>query len=48
MARQNVIGLVMVTTDWFSSMVITPKRNGGIRICVDLTLNNGLRGKFIP
>ena len=37
MVHGNVISPVTVPTDWCSDMVITPKRNGDVRICVDLT-----------
>lgn len=37
---QNVIAHVTVPTDWCSSMVIAPKRNGDVKICIDLTALN--------
>ena len=44
MVHDNVISPVTVPTDWCSGMLITPKRNGDIRICVDLTnLNKAVK-----
>ena len=37
MVNQKVISPVNDPTDWCSGMVIAPKRNGDVRICVDLT-----------
>ena len=49
MVQDNVISPVTVPTDWCSSMVITPKRNGDIRICVDLTnLNKAVKREVHP
>ena len=36
MVHNNVTTPVTVPTDWCSGMVITPMRNGDVRICVDL------------
>ncbi|UYV75790.1 hypothetical protein LAZ67_13001367 [Cordylochernes scorpioides] len=40
MDQQGVIEKVDNATDWFSPMVIEPKKNNEIRICVDLTKLN--------
>ena len=37
MVNQKVISPVTAPTDWCSGMVIAPKRNGDVRICIDLT-----------
>ena len=33
----GVIELVETLTEWFVGMVVVPKTNGRVRICVDLT-----------
>ena len=49
MVHDNVISPVTVPTDWYSGMVITPKRNGDVRICVDLTnLNKAVKRAVHP
>ena len=49
MVQENVISPVTVPTDWCSGMVITPKRNGDVRICVDLTnLNKAVKREVHP
>ena len=40
MEKLGVIVKVQQPTDWCAGMVIVPKRNGTIRICVDLTKLN--------
>ena len=40
MERLGVIAKVHVPTDWCAGMVVVPKPNGTIRICVDLTKLN--------
>ena len=48
MVKQGVISPVTAPTDWCSGMV-TPKPNGDIRICVDLTnLNRAVRREIHP
>lgn len=34
--KQDILALVTTPTAWVSSMVTTPKPNGGMRICLDL------------
>ena len=49
MVHQNVISPVSVSTDWGSAMMIVPKRNGEVRICVDLNqLNVTVKRKIYP
>ena len=40
MEKLGVIAKVQQPTDWCAGMVIVPKRNGTVRICVDLTKLN--------
>ena len=40
MERLGVIAKVEVPTDWCAGMVVVPKANGKVRICVDLTKLN--------
>ena len=40
MERLGVIAKVEVPTDWCVGMVVVPKPNGDVRICVDLTKLN--------
>ena len=40
MERLGVIAKVEVPTDWCAGMVVIPKTNGKVRICVDLTKLN--------
>ena len=49
MVNQKVISPVNDPTDWCSGMVIAPKRNGDVRICVDLTpLNKAVKREVHP
>ena len=44
MQSLGVIWLIMEPTDWCARMVVVPKRNGAIRVCVDLThLNKSIK-----
>uniref|UniRef100_A0A3B1IHV4 ribonuclease H n=1 Tax=Astyanax mexicanus TaxID=7994 RepID=A0A3B1IHV4_ASTMX len=44
METQGVISRVEQPTDWCAGMVVVPKPNGAVRICVDLTkLNNAVK-----
>ncbi len=44
MEREGVISRINESTDWCSGMVVVPKPNGRVRICVDLTkLNHHVR-----
>ena len=36
MEATEVISHVEVPTDWYAGMVVVPKKNGDLRICVDL------------
>ena len=40
MEKLRVISKIDETTDWCSGMVVVPKQNGNVRICVDLTRLN--------
>lgn len=40
MEEMGVISKVSEPTDWCAGMVVVPKRNGKVRICVDLTKLN--------
>ena len=40
MEKDNVIQKVEEPTDWVAGMVVVPKQNGKVRICVDLTQLN--------
>ena len=49
MLEMGVIERVERPTDWCSGLTIAPKANGGIRMCVDLTmLNKGVRRETYP
>ena len=49
MEKQGVISKISEPTEWCSGMVIVPKANGKVRICVDLTrLNNSVCRKRHP
>jgi hypothetical protein len=49
MKKQGVISAVTEPTEWCSGMVIAPKPNGQIRLCVDLTpLNKAVRREIHP
>lgn len=49
MVRDNVISPVTEPTDWCSGMVVVPKRNGDVRVCVDLTnLNKAVKREVHP
>jgi len=44
MERQGVISKIDKPTDWCAPMVVVPKQNGKVRICVDFTkLNDCVR-----
>ena len=43
MEDQGVIAKVNEPTDWCAEMVVVPKKNGKVRICVDLTKLNRKR-----
>ena len=46
MKKFGVIAKVLEPTDWCVGMVIVPKYNGTVRICVDLTkLNASVYGE---
>ena len=49
MDQQGVISKVTQPTDWCSGMVVVPKANGRVRICVDLThLNKAVKREIHP
>ncbi|XP_014261398.1 uncharacterized protein K02A2.6-like [Cimex lectularius] len=49
MLNKGVIVPVDHSTDWCAPMVVTIKKNGGVRICVDLShLNKNVRRQFHP
>ena len=49
MLRQSVISVVKGPTEWCSGMVAVPKKNGKVRICVDLTdLNRAVKREIHP
>ena len=49
MVEQKVISPVTIPTDWCSGMVTAPKKNGDVRICVDLTaLNKSVKREVHP
>ena len=49
MEQQGVISKVTQPTDWCSGMVVVPKANGRVRICVDLThLNKVVKREIHP
>jgi len=49
MLELGVISPVTVPTEWCSGIVVVPKPNGGIRMCVDLThLNTAVRREIHP
>ena len=49
MEQQGVISKVTQPTDWCSGMVVVPKANGRVRICVDLThLNKAVKREIRP
>ena len=37
MEKMGVISRISKPTDWCTGMVVVPKANGKVRICVDLT-----------
>jgi hypothetical protein len=48
MEKRGVITKVNQPTEWCASMVVVPKANGRVRICVDLSkLNESGRGRDI-
>ena len=45
----GVISKVAVPTDWVSSLVVVPKKNGNLRICIDpRDLNKAVRTEHYP
>ena len=45
----EIIAKVDDPTDWISSMVVTTKRNGKVRLCIDpKALNNALKRSHYP
>ena len=49
MEEQGVITRVHEPTDWCAGMVVVPKKNGKVRICVDLTkLNKSVKRERHP
>ena len=49
MEKFGVVSKVDTTTDWCAGMVVVPKSDERIRICVDLTkLNEGVLRKTYP
>jgi hypothetical protein len=49
MEKLGVIATVEQPTDWCAGMVVVPKENGKVRICVDLTkLNESVRRERHP
>ena len=49
MLKQGVISPVNGPTEWCSGMVAVPKKNGKVRICVDLTeLNKAVKREIHP
>jgi hypothetical protein len=49
MIKQGVISPVTEPTTWCSGMVVVPKKNGNIRLCVDLTsLNKAVQREIHP
>ena len=49
MASTGIISKIFEATDWCSGMVVVPKKDGGIRICVDLTnLSRAVKREYHP
>lgn len=49
MVEEGVIEPVDHATDWCAPMVVVPKKNGKVRICVDLTkLNENVKRQYHP
>ena len=49
MVKLGVIEKVEHPTDWCSPIVVVPKKNGSIRLCIDYTkLNQAVRREFFP
>ena len=49
MLAKNVIEPVEKPTEWCSGLTIAPKKNGKIRMCVDLTsLNKNVKREVYP
>lgn len=49
MEQMGVVSRVCEATDWCSSMVVVPKADGSVRICVDLSrLNKSVRREHHP
>ena len=49
MVRQDIIAPVTKPTSWISSMVVVPKKNGDLRICLDpKDLNKAIQREHYP
>ena len=49
MQEDDIIRPVTTPTDWGAPIVVVPKSNGSVRICVDLTkLNESMRRENFP
>ena len=49
MAKQDIIAPVTKPTPWISSMVVVPKKNGALRICLDpKDLNKAIQREHYP
>ena len=47
--QQDIIGAVTIPTAWISSMVVVPKANGQLRICLDpKDLNRAILREHYP
>lgn len=49
MVETNVISPIIEPTDWVAPLVVVPKRNSTVRICVDFSrLNNSVKREYFP
>ena len=49
LVQQDILALVTQPTEWISSMVIVPKKDGKLRICLDLKdLNRAIQREHYP